>query len=119
MAEKQAAKSRKNVYGSCTPQEGEGARARPLPALPRGVPSARAGFFLYIYPSISTYLSLYIIYIDIHLSLSLFEQVKLLERAEAGARLRYEAAIRFLRLPKEYETNPRGCLRCSLLGAAP
>ena len=32
--------------------------------------------------------------------------------------MRYEAAA-ILRLLKEYETNPRGCLRCPLLGAAP
>ena len=58
---------------------GGGGRAPP----PREVPSARAGFFLNIYLSISTYLSLYITYIYIHLSLSLplFEQVKLLEKA--------------------------------------
>ena len=56
VAEKQAAKSRRNCIWkdasrSCTPQEGV-----------RGVPSARAGFFLYIYLSISTYLfpSIYI-----------------------------------------------------------
>ena len=53
------------------------------------------------------------------LPLSLFEQVKLLEKAEVGTRARYEAAIRLIRLLKEYETNPRGCLRCPLLGAAP
>ena len=58
------------------------ARARPPPFFP-GVSSARAGFFLNIYLSVSTYLSLYIIsiYIYTHLSLSLFEQVKLLEKA--------------------------------------
>ena len=89
VAEKQPAESRrkriwKDASRSCIPQERGGrggggrahARARasarvpppPHPFFP-GVPSARAGFFLYIYLSISTYLSLYIIYI----SLSVFE----------------------------------------------
>ena len=81
-------KVEENVYGrmlpvAASPKKGGGrARARP-PLFP--VPSARAGFFLYICLSISTYLSLYNIYIyiciSLSLSLSLFEQVKLLERA--------------------------------------
>ena len=112
VAEKQAAKRRrkciiwKDASRICIPQEeGRGARAR----------AAGAGFFLFPYLSISTYPY----NICISLSLSLFEQVKLLEKAKAGARMRYETATRFLRLLKEYETNPRGCLRCPLLGAAP
>ena len=58
-------------------RRGEGARAPPCS---RGVPSARAGFFLYIYIYLS--IPLYNIYPYIYLSLSLFfEQVKLLEKA--------------------------------------
>ena len=86
VVEKQGAKCRRKC-----------ARAPPFFA---GVPSARAGFFPYIYLSISTHLSLYITYIYIYLSLSLFEQVKLLEKAYASARVRHETATRFLRLLK-------------------
>ena len=70
-------KVEENVYGrmlpvAASPKDGGGARAPPPPPFYLGVPSARAGFFLYIYLSISTYLSLYIIYIYIYISLSLF-----------------------------------------------
>ena len=71
-------------------QQGLGAE-KPATKRPRsymeGLPCARAGFFLYIYLSLSTYLSLYKIYIYIHTSLSLsLSQVKLLERAYIGGR---------------------------------
>ena len=82
---KASCKKSKKMYMVAAPQEGGGARARararPPASLLGGVPSARAGFFLYIYLSISTYLSLYNIYVYIYTSLSLFEQVKLLESA--------------------------------------
>ena len=57
-------KFEENVYGrmlpvAASPKRGGGGGAPPLPLFP--VPSARAGVFLYIYLSISTYLSLYII----------------------------------------------------------
>ena len=63
----------KDASPSCMPQEGGRARrrARASPPSLRGVPSARAGFFLYIYLSISAYLSLYMIYIYIYISLAL------------------------------------------------
>ena len=86
---KASCKKSKKMYMVAAPQEGGevgGALARappPLPLFAGGVPSARAGFFLYIYLSISTCLSLYNIYIYIYISLSLsvFEQIKLLESA--------------------------------------
>ena len=61
-------KSKKMYMVAASPKKGgrtgggrARARAPPPPApLPGGVPSARAGFFLYIYLSICTYLSLYI-----------------------------------------------------------
>ena len=67
-------KSKKMYMEGCFPElhptrTGGGPRAPPPSS--RGVPSARAGFFLNIHLSISTYLSLYIIYTYIHLSLSL------------------------------------------------
>ena len=75
MAEKQTAKSRRKCSRSCIPQERKGgggararARARP-PLLPGGCPlRVRDSFYIL---SISTYLSLYTIYIYTHLSLSL------------------------------------------------
>ena len=89
---KASCKKSKKMYLVAPKRRGGGgararARARPPPFFPRDreVPSARAGFFLHTYLSISTYLSLYMydtyIYIHISLSLSLFKQVKLLERA--------------------------------------
>ena len=82
---KASCKKSKKMYMVAAPQEGgekggrgggrarARARARPPPAsLLGGVPSARAGFFLYIYLSISTYLSLYNIYVYIYIHLSLF-----------------------------------------------
>ena len=60
---------------AASPKKGGGARARARacapPTFSRGVPSARAGVFLYIYLSISTYLSRYLTYIYIHIYLSL------------------------------------------------
>ena len=89
VAEKQAAKSRrkciwKDASRSCIPQErGEGARARTPPLFPEGCPlRVRDSFYISIYlylllfPSIEKN-----IYTHLSLSLSLFEQVKLLERA--------------------------------------
>ena len=79
---KASCKTSQDVYGrippvAAFPKKGGGAcaRAHEHPRPPRSsrrVPSARAGFFLYIYLSISTYLSIYIsIYIYISLSLHL------------------------------------------------
>ena len=67
---KASCKKSKKMYMVAAPC----ARARPSPPSSRGgLPSARAGFFLHIYLSISTYLSLYniYIYIDIHTSLNM------------------------------------------------
>ena len=76
-----------------------GARARAPPLFFRGGALCACGILsiylsIYIYLPIPLYIkkNIYIyIYIYISLSLSLFEQVKLLERAQAGARVRYEA----------------------------
>ena len=64
-----------NVYGRMLPVATSPKKTGgPLARAPRsqGVPPARARFVLYIYLSISTYLSFYILYIYISLSLSLF-----------------------------------------------
>ena len=85
VAEKQAAKRRrqciwKDASRSCIPQEEGGARARPL-LLRGGCPlRVRDSFYISIYLYLLIYPS--IIYISLSLSqLSLFEQVKLLEKA--------------------------------------